>query len=119
VLLALGIGDAAAVERVAAAITAAADGSLACARFELGDEWAIRVRRAECNKGAALARVAAALGVDRADVAAVGDWINDLEMLRWAARSFAMPLAEEEVKAAATDVLDRGVAEALARWLGW
>jgi len=51
-------------------------------------------------KGAALARLAERLGVDRAQVAAFGDGLNDLEMIRWAGLGVAMghgcaPLREE------------------------
>jgi hypothetical protein len=120
VLLALGIGDQGPVDRAAEALGRAGDALLSCACFPLGDEWAVRLRRADCSKATGLASVAAALGIDPAGVAAVGDWLNDIEMLGWAPRSFAMPHAPDAVKSAATDVLDEGgVAEAIARWLGW
>ena len=56
----------------------------------------------------------------REDVAAIGDWWNDVSMLTWAGRSFAMAHAPEGVRAAATDTLQQrtGVAEAVERWLG-
>jgi Cof subfamily protein (haloacid dehalogenase superfamily) len=75
------------------------------------------------SKGAALATLAAELGVERANVAVIGDWHNDLPMFEWAASSFAMPHAPPELKKIATVVLDaeapsRGaIADALARWL--
>jgi hypothetical protein len=120
VLLALGVGEQMPVDRAAKVLQETADASLDCACFPLGHEWAVRLRRADCSKATGLARVAEALGIDGANVAAVGDWLNDLEMLRWAPRSFAMPHAPDGVKSAATDVLERGgVAEAIARWLGW
>jgi hypothetical protein len=120
VLLAVGVGDQALVERTADALRAIGDASLACWSFRFGDEWAVRMHRGGCSKGSGLARVAAQLGIDRQDVAAVGDWLNDIEMLQWAGRSFAMPAAPDSVKAAASDVLERGgVADAIARWLGW
>ncbi len=53
-----------------------------------------------CNKGVALAKLAAARGVSREAVMAVGDNWNDLEMLRWAGQPVLMgnaaaPLREE------------------------
>ncbi len=53
-----------------------------------------------CNKGVALAKLAALRGVPREAVMAVGDNWNDVEMLRWAGqpvlmRNAAAPLREE------------------------
>ena len=54
----------------------------------------------------------------------VGDWLNDLPMMSCAGRSFAMGQAPAEVKAAASDVLERtiehggGIAEAIDRAFG-
>ena len=42
------------------------------------------------DKGTALARVAGALGITAANVAAVGDMLNDYAMLQWAGHSFAV-----------------------------
>ncbi len=75
------------------------------------------------SKGAALAALAARLGVERERVAVAGDWHNDVSMMQWAGRSFAMPHAPAEVKQAATDELpeeayrDGAIAAALARWM--
>ena len=49
----------------------------------------------------AAARVRRELGISAADVLAIGDGRNDIEMLRWAGRGVAMGQAVEEVKAAA------------------
>ena len=72
------------------------------------------------SKASGLAMVADRLGVDRADVLAIGDGRNDLEMLRWAGRGVAMGQAVEEVHAAADDstetVYDDGVAVELGKW---
>jgi len=74
------------------------------------------------SKASGLARVAEELGVDRADVLAIGDGRNDIEMLRWAGRGVAMGQAVEEVKEAADSVTapvhDDGVAVELERWFG-
>jgi HAD superfamily hydrolase (TIGR01484 family) len=72
------------------------------------------------SKAFGLARVAEELGVDAADVLALGDGRNDMEMLRWAGRGVAMGQAVEVVREAADDVTgsvhDEGVATELARW---
>jgi Cof subfamily protein (haloacid dehalogenase superfamily) len=69
------------------------------------------------DKGHALVRVAAMLGVDLADCAAVGDSDNDVAMFRVAAESFAVDNATDAAKNAATRIVAKrgaGVAEALA-----
>lgn len=87
-------------------------------------DWALLSRPRGASKGLALERLAARLGVAREHVAAVGDWFNDVSMLTWAGRSFAMGHAPPGVRAAATDTLEAtaqtggGVAEAVERWLG-
>jgi hydroxymethylpyrimidine pyrophosphatase-like HAD family hydrolase len=74
------------------------------------------------HKASGLAEVCARLGVDAADVLAIGDGRNDIEMLRWAGRGVAMGQSVQEVKAAAdavtASVHDDGVAEELRRWFG-
>jgi Cof subfamily protein (haloacid dehalogenase superfamily) len=72
------------------------------------------------SKASGLAYVAAELGVPAAQVLAIGDGRNDIEMLRWAGRGVAMGQSVEEVQAAADAVTgsvhDEGAAEELARW---
>lgn len=68
--------------------------------------WYLKVRDARDDKGTALERMAAVLGMLPEHTVAVGDWLNDLPMLRRAGRSFAMGQAHETVKAAATDVCE-------------
>jgi Cof subfamily protein (haloacid dehalogenase superfamily) len=72
------------------------------------------------SKASALADVAEELGVAQADVLAIGDGRNDMEMLRWAGRGVAMGQAPLEVQEAADDVTETvandGVARELARW---
>ena len=64
--------------------------------------------------------MAAALGVDAADVLAIGDGRNDIELLHWAGRGVAMGQAVEEVIAAADHttgtVYDDGAATEISRW---
>jgi HAD superfamily hydrolase (TIGR01484 family) len=56
------------------------------------------------SKASGLARVADRLGVDPADVLAVGDGFNDVEMLEWAGRGVAMGHAPIALKDAADAV---------------
>ena len=65
----------------------------------------------------ALAGWCAELGIDAGEVWAFGDMPNDLPMLTWAGRSFAVANAHDDVLAAATDRApandDDGVAQVL------
>jgi Cof subfamily protein (haloacid dehalogenase superfamily) len=69
------------------------------------------------SKASALAWLCEKRGIDAADVAAFGDMPNDLPMLRWAGRGYAMANAHDEVLAAADHVVghhaEDGVALAL------
>ena len=56
-----------------------------------------------CSKGVALARLAERRGVAGADVMAVGDNWNDLEMLRWAGQPVLMGNASPELMAIAIE----------------
>ena len=62
----------------------------------------------------------ARLGVHAADVLAIGDGRNDIEMLRWAGRGVAMGQATLSVQEAADDVTetveDDGAPRELGRW---
>ena len=72
---------------------------------------------ANASKGAALRRLCDALGLRAADVVAVGDGANDIEMLRWAGTGIAMAHAPAAVRATAAVVTkgndEDGVALAL------
>lgn len=84
---------------------------------------AVRSLPRGCDKAEMLAQLAGRMQLPAARVAAVGDWLNDLGMLRYAGRSFAMGHAPSLVRQAATDVLvstsraGGGVAEAIGRLL--
>lgn len=56
------------------------------------------------TKASTLERLCHELGVASADVVAFGDMPNDIPLLRWAGRSFAMANAHDAVRASATDV---------------
>jgi hydroxymethylpyrimidine pyrophosphatase-like HAD family hydrolase len=72
------------------------------------------------SKASGLEYVARELGIDAADVLAIGDGRNDVEMLRWAGRGVAMGQSIEEVRDAAdavtATVYDEGAAVELARY---
>jgi len=72
------------------------------------------------DKASGLSEVCRRLDIDRADVLAIGDGRNDVEMLQWAGRGVAMGQAVEEVRAAADDVTgtvdDDGVVLELSRF---
>jgi Cof subfamily protein (haloacid dehalogenase superfamily) len=88
------------------------------------EHWGMVARAAGGTKGTALAWMAAHYGIDIEETVCVGDWLNDLPMLQRGGRSFAMGQAPDEVKKAATDVLERGIdtgggiAEAIERAFG-
>lgn len=71
------------------------------------------------TKATGLARLCEHLHVDRADVVAFGDGLNDVEMLRWAGHGVAVSNAEPVVQDAADEVTasndDDGVAQVLER----
>ena len=78
------------------------------------------------SKAATLAELASSQGIAADDVVAFGDMPNDVEMLRWAGRGYAMAGGHPEAIAAADDVAppcaDDGVAqvvEALLREDAW
>ncbi len=79
--------------------------------------FAIHIRSPAVNKGNALRKVASLLGVTTAEIAAIGDAENDVEMLQAAGLSFAVANSHEAAKKASTYVTSgshgRGVAEAI------
>ncbi len=72
------------------------------------------------SKASGVDHVCRELGLTAADVLAVGDGRNDIEMLEWAGRGVAMGQAVEEVREAAdhvtAEVYDDGVAVELERY---
>jgi HAD superfamily hydrolase (TIGR01484 family) len=72
------------------------------------------------SKASGLRYVAEHLGIDAADVLAIGDGRNDIEMLEWAGRGVAMGQAVQQVIDAADDVTepvaDDGAAVELGRY---
>lgn len=74
------------------------------------------------HKASTLAEFAAGLGIGAEDVVAFGDMPNDLEMLQWAGRGYAMGNAHPDVLAAtkyhAPSIDDDGVAVVVRELLG-
>jgi Cof subfamily protein (haloacid dehalogenase superfamily) len=81
----------------------------------------IEVSAPGINKAVALAALAAERGIERADVVAFGDMPNDLEMLAWAGRGYAVTGGHADVLAAASHTApplhEDGVAQVLEQLL--
>jgi hypothetical protein len=73
--------------------------------------FAYHVKSPAVDKGEGLAAAAAALDLDPAAFAAVGDSENDAELLALAGRSFAVANADEAARAAADEVCEAGYAD--------
>lgn len=93
-------------DRMAAAQRLVVDAGLDPARYtcEVGHAGWIDITGAGVSKASAAALLARDLGIDPADVLAVGDGNNDLALFAWAGRSVAMGQAPAEVRAAADEV---------------
>jgi hypothetical protein len=95
--------------------------SVAVTEYVPRDFSLIDVNGAGCSKGSTLARWAELQGVAREEILAVGDNLNDLEMLDFAGTAVVMGNAAEEVKRARpfhmTGTNDEGgLADALRRF---
>ncbi|MGN7862058.1 HAD family hydrolase [Microbacterium sp. 22303] len=66
------------------------------------------------TKATGLAQLCARLGIDRTEVLAFGDALNDVELLGWAGRGIAMANAEPEALAAADEVTTSNTADGVA-----
>jgi hydroxymethylpyrimidine pyrophosphatase-like HAD family hydrolase len=64
----------------------------------------VEIAAAGVTKGAALADLCAQLDIDRGEVIAFGDMLNDVSMLAWAGRGVAVANAHPEVLAVADEV---------------
>jgi Cof subfamily protein (haloacid dehalogenase superfamily) len=81
----------------------------------------LEISAAGVTKASGLAAVAQRFGISAAEVAVVGDMPNDLPMLAWAGRSFAVANAHPDVLEAADQIVranaDDGVADVIDRVL--
>ncbi len=71
----------------------------------------------DANKGHALSLLCADLGIDRHEVIAIGDSVNDASMLAWAGRGIAMAHSDRYALDAADEVLAADDAEPVSRLL--
>jgi hydroxymethylpyrimidine pyrophosphatase-like HAD family hydrolase len=72
----------------------------------LPDTWGMVARAGGGSKGTALGYVAKHHGCTVEETVCVGDWLNDVSMFAVAGRSYAMGQAPDEVKRAASMVLE-------------
>lgn len=121
----IGIGERDRVAQAEAALNAP-DGSVQVAVFPIGHpalrgQYGMVVRASGIDKASAVAWIARHHGCSLEQTVVVGDWHNDIPMMKTAGRSFAMAQAPEEVSAVATDRLRAdvttggGIAEAAER----
>ena len=91
------------------------------ARVTRSLDWFVEVINPEVSKARALAMVATRLGVAQAEVCAIGDNTNDVEMVSWAGFGVAMGNAPETLKGVAKHVTGRigegGVAQVIERFV--
>lgn len=85
-----------------------------------GDHF-IDVIPSAASKGEALKELAALWGIDRSEVLAIGNYFNDIEMIRFAGLGIAMANSPEEVKKEADAVTasnnEEGVSAAIRRYV--
>jgi Cof subfamily protein (haloacid dehalogenase superfamily) len=122
-ITAIGVGPAEAASAVQDALRANLDIEEDVTVFPIRTtrHWVVRLSPGGCTKAVGLARLADQLGIASDEVAAIGDWYNDIPMLAWAGWSFAMGQAPPEVKEVAKRSL-RATAEtggAVAEALEW
>ncbi|MEZ4234780.1 MAG: HAD hydrolase family protein [Myxococcota bacterium] len=100
-------GPADVIERTRGLLHEALPAEVESVMFKTFDGHAfLKFRHAAEDKGTALARLAEERGFDASQCVAVGDWVNDIPMLKVAGRSFAMAHAREDVRAAAQEGLE-------------
>jgi Cof subfamily protein (haloacid dehalogenase superfamily) len=84
-------------------------------------DWFVEVVNPQVSKSRALAMVADRLGIAQAEVCAIGDNLNDQDMVSWAGFGVAMGNAPEALKAVAKHVTgrigDAGVAQVIERFV--
>ncbi|MCB8933102.1 MAG: Cof-type HAD-IIB family hydrolase [Fimbriimonadaceae bacterium] len=79
----------------------ASDRAYSGAQLTLSEPEYLEFLPRDANKGAALQSLASHLAIPRSEVAAIGDYLNDLEMLAWAGLGGAVANAADEVRACA------------------
>ena len=71
----------------------------------------------EATKGRAVEKLAALWKIDRSEIVAFGDDINDIDMLTYAGMGIAMSNAVEEVKASTAFVCPSNKEDGIAQWI--
>ncbi len=96
-------------------------GSVSIIQSGSNETWGVEIYVANINKQLGLETIAARLQVDQNEIMAIGDHINDLEMIQWAGIGVAMGNALPEIRAAAnwttSSVLQDGVARAIENFI--
>jgi len=115
-------GDRGPVEAVAASWRRRLkDVDIFCAADPKYDGWCCYCNSADANKAAAARRVAHMLDVPREQVMAIGDHVNDIDLLRWAGLGVAMGDGHVDAHSAADHVTtgqeEDGVADAIERFV--
>jgi Cof subfamily protein (haloacid dehalogenase superfamily) len=99
----------------------ASDFSLAVAEYEARDFTIVDVIERSCSKGNALREWAERLGIGREEIFAIGDNLNDREMLEFAGQAVVMGNAATELKTLGWPVTlsndDGGVAAAIEKYV--
>ncbi len=94
--------------------------SVALTEYEPRDFSLLDVNAAGCTKGSTLAEWARGAGLTRDEVMAIGDNLNDLEMLEFAGTGVVMGNAAPAIKARGFELTDghdeNGLALAIRRW---
>jgi hydroxymethylpyrimidine pyrophosphatase-like HAD family hydrolase len=103
------------------ALPFARDFSVAVAEYVARDFTIVDVIEHSCSKGSSLRQWAEHLGIRREDILAIGDNLNDREMLDFAGQAVVMGNASEELKTLGWPVTlsndDGGVAAAIEQYV--
>jgi hydroxymethylpyrimidine pyrophosphatase-like HAD family hydrolase len=79
------------------------------------DDSLLEISAIDVSKGATLSKIAERLGITAEDCVSFGDNPNDISMLKWCGRSYAMadghPDAHKAAKSIAEPIMDDGVAK--------
>jgi Cof subfamily protein (haloacid dehalogenase superfamily) len=91
------------------------------ARVTRSLDWFVEVVDPRVSKSSALAMVAHRLGIDRSEVCAIGDNLNDEDMVSWAGFGVAMGNAPQALKSVAkyvtAPIAEAGVAQVIERFV--
>jgi Cof subfamily protein (haloacid dehalogenase superfamily) len=91
------------------------------ARVTRSLDWFVEVVNPKVSKSRALAMVADRLGIDQAEVCAIGDNLNDEDMVSWAGFGVAMGNAPPALKSVAKfvtgSIADAGVSQVIERFV--